>query len=167
MERNRAFGLSRENAAREEAFDTLELLGDDGTALRMMRRDLERRIDEKAAFTVPIADRVPDDLGEKLRDRLFRSERHFAHHRTAGYAGQFAAKRAAIEWLGRAQSGVQGFRIGYRAGRMPRHHRQRDRQPPIERFRKCGCAERGYDKNQIFGWRRIALGRETDFGRGK
>ena len=75
IKRNRFVGLSRENASFEEALDLAELFGDHGATFGMVRRDLERRVHQKAAFTLTILDRVLDDLGKEPVERLRRRKR--------------------------------------------------------------------------------------------
>ncbi len=53
----------------EERFDLAQAIGDDGAELRIVGRDFERRIDEKAAAALPIADRARHDVLEEAPDR--------------------------------------------------------------------------------------------------
>jgi hypothetical protein len=73
--RCRSIGLRCENAPFEKPLDFAKLFSNHGAKLALMWRDLERRIDEEASFALSIIDRVVNDLGKELTNRLFGGQR--------------------------------------------------------------------------------------------
>ena len=63
-------GLARDSAGR--SLDLTEIGGDDRPQLVVVRRDLERRVDDQAAAMIRIGDRSRDQLSEEFPDRFFR-----------------------------------------------------------------------------------------------
>jgi hypothetical protein len=72
---NRAISLPSLDATEKELLDPDEDGGDDTLETRVIRRDVERRVHEHAAFMLVVVERPPDDLGEERADCLSRRQR--------------------------------------------------------------------------------------------
>src|SRR5260370_20653854 len=71
---DRTGGLAGLDTAPEEPLDLDQDVGDDPLELRIMRRDIERRVDQHAALALTIAERALDDFREEVADRLTRRQ---------------------------------------------------------------------------------------------
>jgi len=74
--RHRSVGLSGAYAPLEEGFNLSKLFSDYSAEFFLVGRHLERGVNEKTSLAFPIIDRVLDDLGEEVTDRLFGGQRY-------------------------------------------------------------------------------------------
>ncbi len=109
--RHLAGASARLDVASEESADLVEVARDHLADLGIVRRHVERRIDQQAALAVAVGEGPLDDLGKKSPDGLFRPAvtlqpgDAFAH-RAVGVAGKCGDKQGALAAIGIVEAGA-------------------------------------------------------------